>query len=164
MADLDDTDFPYNVVELLKTHLVSLDGVTAVVGRPLWPTDANGSLGVVMLTWGPDNESIEMGLGESPAEVTISIYTYVLQFWVKNANEEEGERVHAEVSKRLRRMLYRDNDLRLALRALSFSSDGSTERLKTWAVTGQRFSNNQLTDKTFIFLSVTEFQVQTETV
>ncbi len=150
--------FPDNVLWVVASRLQSLDGITNVVIRSLNPTDPNGTAGVDADEW--QSEDYEMGpLGFEP---TIKEYLGTIQLVVKDANAEEGRRLHRVLSKRMAAMLYRDEALNVALRGLVEREAGRGERLMQWKVMGQRFASNEI-NGTFVSMSATEFSFTTET-
>lgn len=164
------TPFPNNVTEVLQTRLGFIDiltkinatddnpdGVPAVFTRPLRPSDPAVCVGVFSLDWAPD----ELEIGAS--EPSLSTYIYAIQSFVKHTDEQEGNLLHGLLAKTVRAMLYRDADTRVALGSLSETSLGITERAQRWGVRQQRFANNEV-DGQFLFLSTTDFWLQTESV
>lgn len=164
--------YPNCVTTVLKeqyadkiTDLSAFEGpnntqIKAVFTRPLRPSDPKVSLGVFAANWQPDE--YEMG-NPSPAEPTLQTYQYAIQVLVKHSEEQAGRALHGLVSKSVRSMLYRDQDVRLALSQLTETSLGVLERFQRCGVRQQRFANNEI-DGQFLFLSTAEFWVQTESV
>lgn len=162
-------DFPNNVVLALKPRFETLPGlvvpnadavdVSQVFMRPLRSSDPNISIGLIAAEWTP-NES-EIG----QMDPAISRYLYLIQAFVKDADEERGLRSHAALSKRVRAMLYRDAPTRVALGSLSVQDAGAglTERTQRWGVRQQRFMANEV-QGSFLYLSTLEFWLETETV
>ena len=148
--------FPDNIVEVLKSHLAAVDGVTEVITRMMEPTDANGTLSVVCDMYVP--EEMQMGSFD-PAAGT---YKFMLAHLVKNTDGEDGNRTHRVVAKAIRLMLYRDTALRVALGQLREGED-PIERVLTWDISTQRFGSTDITGQ-FVYLSVTELNIHTETV
>lgn len=152
--------FPENVVaEITNTFrnqgLIDFD---AVVARPLRTTDPNVTLGVFAVDWMPDNDSAEIGKKHGP---TLTTYVFAIQGLVKHGDEQSGMRLHSILAKNIRSMLDRDPGLRVRLGQLSEASLGVAERAQRWGVRGQRFANNEVGGG-FIYLSTTEFYLQTE--
>lgn len=150
-------DFPENIIEEIKVSLLEMEGVDHVIRRPLRPTDPTESVGVFAMSWSPEDWQI----GQFDPAVTQ--YLIAIQTFVKHGNEEEGVTAHARLAKRVRVMLYRDDDLRLRLGTLSAVEDGLTERTQRWGVRAQRYLSNELQGN-FLFLAVTELWVETEIV
>lgn len=157
--------FPNNVVNILATHIQTLDADLAIVRRPPRTADPNQTVGVVAMQWTPREDSYELrgppGVGRS--EPTLGRYTVAVQAFVRDADEERGLAVHSVLSKMIRAMLYRDEDLRIDFAALSVQMNGSTERFQRWGVTTQRFMSRELTGA-FLYLSTIECFFETETV
>lgn len=148
--------FPDNAIEVLATQLAMVEGVDQVLTRLMEPTDPNGALSITCDVWEPE----EMQVGSFfPASGT---YKLMLAHMVKNTDGEEGNRTHRMVAKALRLMLYRDLNLRVALAELSEGVD-PIERILTWSVASQRFGSTEITGQ-FVYLSVTELNIHTETV
>lgn len=151
------SDFPVNVVEELKTSLDLLTGVDHVLRRPLRPTDPTGSMGVYPVSWNPDGYQI----GQYDPAVTR--YKIAIQSFVKHGDDEQGVILHSQLAKRVRVMLYRDDELRVRLGSLNTVDGGAIERLQRWGVETQRYLSNEI-QGSFLFLSVTEMWVETEIV
>jgi hypothetical protein len=162
------TPFPNNVVETLQQRLGTIDiltrinaddlnptGIPACFTRPLRPSDPAVCVGVFPLDWAADEQEI------GGTEPTLSTYVYAVQSFVKHTDEQEGNLLHGLLSKTVRAMLYRDQPTRVALGTLSETSLGITERAQRWGVRQQRFANNEV-DGQFLYLSTTDFWLQTE--
>jgi hypothetical protein len=128
-----------------------------VARRPLRPTDPDKSIGVMALDWRPTESFIGQ---HDPA---ISRYQFAIQVFLKHQDEEEGLQQHTLLSKNLRTMLYRGEALRLRLASLSETSLLVTERVQRWGVRQQRFVSNEIQGR-FLYLSTTEFWVETEAI
>lgn len=147
--------FPDNAIAVLAEHLAEINGVEAVVLRAPEPTDPNGCLSIVCDEYVPE----EMQMGSfMPAAGT---YRLLVSHLVKNSDAEEGNRTHRLVAKAIRLMLYRDQALRVALGQLQ-EADTYVERILKWDVPVQRYGSNEISGQ-FIFLSVTELNIHTET-
>lgn len=153
-------EFPENLIELLKDNLIRIPGVTAVVDRALGPEDADGTVGVEFREWRP--VEVEMGGGISGFDPTLSGYVLSIEHLVKNGDRESGNKIHREVARGIRSMLYRDPEAQLAFRQLTHSGSGYTERLMKWELV-QSFANNKIASA-FYFVSGTMITFETETV
>lgn len=153
-----DPVFPYAPVEIVAPYLTPLPGVEAVVTRPLTPDDPNGSVGISALDWFPvDNE-----IGAD--EPTICRYMYRIETLVKIAGDrEEGQVSSSLLARSIRSMLYRNTDVRIRLGQLREVTDGRIERVQKWGIQQQRYASNHLSG-TFLFVSTTDWWVETETV
>lgn len=160
MILVDEPVFPNNVVDLVSTRMTFIDSDLAVLKRPLRNTDPQQSVGVFAQMWMPDDESLEMR-GIEPAEPTLQQYTGAAQAFVKDGDEERGLAVHSVLSAKVRRVLYRDQTLRVALQGLSVTTDGVTETLKRWQIRTQRYFNNDIEGQ-WLFISTLEFWMETE--
>lgn len=145
--------FPDNVFAVLQERLITLPGVSGVLLRPLEPTDANGSIGLVFESWQP--VEYEIG-GGGPG---ISEYTIQIEHLVKNADRASGNKDHRSVARNVRTMLYHDEGTVVALRQLTSSVGGTTERLLRWEIF-QSFAANDV-KQSFYFLSVTTVKFTT---
>lgn len=165
MIDSTTAVFPNNVVTVLANHIQLLDSDLAVLRRPLRKGDPNQSVGVVGMAWMPEEDSYELrgppGAGRS--EPTCGRYNIAIQAFVRDADEERGLAAHSVLSKMIRTMLYRDEDLRLDFATLSVQMNGSTERAQRWGIRTQRFMSNEISGA-FLHLSTIEFFFETETV
>lgn len=152
-----ETDFPANVVAELEVSLDALVDVDHVLKRPLRPTDPNGSIGIYPVTWSPE----EYQIGQYDPAVTK--YLIAIQSLVKHGDEELGIALHSRLAKQVRVMLYRDDELRVRLGALSTEESGVIERTQRWGVRTQRYLNNEL-QGSFLYLAITELWIETELV
>lgn len=149
--------FPTAIVDALAEQLALTTGVGKVMRRPLRPTDPDQSIGVTASDWVPNEQVIGQ---HDPA---VGTYLFAIQAFVKHADEEEGRDDHTDLAQAIRAMLYRDLGLRVRLASLSHSADGLIERVQRWGVRQQRYASNEV-DGQFLYLSTTEFWVETETV
>ena len=156
MAD----NFGEVAINALANVLGHTQGVGTVLRRSLNQTDANGALGICLDKWEPLD--FEMGV-PGFMEPTLSQWVFSVQHMVKHVNQEDGEAVHREVAKAVRLMLYRDPEVQVSLRSLYVVEDGRRERFQRFRVTDQRYASNEIKG-TFVFLSVTELVIETETV
>jgi hypothetical protein len=149
------------VMDLMKTSLAQLEGVENIVLRSLNPLDPNGTLGIALDGWNP--LMWEMG-GPGNAEPTTQRYVLSVQHYLKYGSREDGERIHREVAKAVRLMLYRDPDFQVSLRSLSVTEASRKERTLRFNVTEQRYASNETGQSLFLFMSVTTIEIETETV
>lgn len=159
-------DFPENIVAEVRTSLTAMQDTSVVpavplfdtiLGRPLRPTDPHLSAGVFAIDWNP----LEWQIGQWDPAVTR--YMVGIQTFVKHGDEQEGIALHTRLGKKVRVMLYRDEDLRVRLSSLSITEDGVTERIQRWGVQTQRYLSNEINNN-FMFLAVTELWCETEIV
>jgi hypothetical protein len=164
MIQPDPTVFPNNIVEVLKTELQKIDTELSVVRRPLQTTDVEQAVGVFALDWIPDETSIEMRGGTSPAPQfpTLSEHYVSIQSLIRDTDEERGIATHSALAQRIRSTVARSASLRLALAALTWTGLGSTERAKRWGISRQRYMTTEV-QGTWLYLSITEFKMETET-
>lgn len=170
MITADQPVFPNIAIDVMEERFKLLDpaGDLQVLKRPLATSDPTQCIGVFGAMWTPDNESLEMrgSMGSpdpGPQEPTIGRYSIAIQAFIKDMDEVRGAAVHSVLSKMVLAMLYRDQPLRLALAGLNATLFGSTERLKRWGITTQRFLNNEL-DSEWLYLSTVECWLETETI
>lgn len=129
---------------------------TAVFKRSLDGTDPNVSIGITFSEWGP-NEPSDIG-GREPA---LADYSFSLQTLIKHSRREEGEHLGAVMAARLRRMLYRDDALRVSLHTISVSDEDTLERVLKVKVLRQECVDTSFKGG-FAFMSQTDFLVTTE--
>jgi hypothetical protein len=146
-------EFPHDAVSFLRTEVENLEGIHKAFGRRLRPTDPTSSAGVVAADWIP-RES-EMGQHEP----VVATYLFVIESFIKHANEEEGGAQSTALAKAIRNMLYRDSGFRVRLTQPPVVT---SERVQRWGVRQQRFQANELTGQ-FLFLCVTEVWIEVET-
>jgi hypothetical protein len=155
--------FPYNAVALMAVRFKTIDTDLEVFKRPLRDSDPVQSIGVFGSQWLPEEESHEMrGLPAGVREPTLASYLIGIQAFVKDADEERGAATHGTLSKLIRTMLYRDDDLRVGLRSLSVTSSDSIERTGRFGIRTQRYLSNELSGS-WLYLSTIEFWLETET-
>jgi hypothetical protein len=160
----DQNVFPNNVVELVTSRTKMLDADLFVIKRPLRESDPNQSVGIFAAQWLPEEQSYEViGAPQGHHEPTLQQYFTTVQAFVKDMDEERGLATHSVLSKMIRSMLYRDEPLRVALGALSVTTDGSIERTQRWGIRQQRYFSNELSGS-WLYLSTLEFWLETETV
>lgn len=159
--------FPGNVVKVLAEEyprIPDVERVGGVVARPLNRLDSNFMIGVVALHWEPggterSGQSQLLGQNES----TLNTYNFMVQGLVKTMDEEVGIASSSLFAKIIRTMLYRDPRVRLRLSQLSEVSLGFHERFSKLVVRSQRYASNEV-EGNWLYLSVTDFAVVTETV
>lgn len=152
--------FAEGVIDLFSQYATTVEGVSQVVKRSLNSLDVHGTLGVCLDQWQPiDYEMIGLGV----MEPSTAQYTFSVQHVVKWGTQEDGEKLHREVAKAVRLMLYRNPELQVSLRSLVVDEDDRRERFQKLRVTDQRYASNEMKG-TFVFLSVTELVIETETV
>jgi hypothetical protein len=154
--------FPNNVVEAIEAEIKDLIAaetteIDTVVKRPLRTTDPHKSVGIYAEDWLPQDFNIGLA---GPA---IAQYLFSIMVMCKNTNEEEGLAEHADLSKKVRSMLYRSQSLQVRLAQLQETSSGVLERAARWGVRRQRFMSGEISGQ-FIYLSVIEFWLETEAV
>lgn len=145
-------------IDALATHFATVEGVSSVVKRNLNPADANGILGISIDSWTPVD--YEMG-GRGFLEPSVVQYMFAVEHLVKWATAAEGNKVHREVAKAVRLMLYRDPAVQVSLRQLSVDEGTSRERFQRFYVGEQRFASNEI-NGAFVFLSATVLVIETE--
>lgn len=160
MIDGTEPVFPNNVVELLALGLQVIDSELTVLKRPLRPSDPNQCIGVFPALWQPKEDSLEIG-HRFPNEPTLSEYQIGIQGFVKDGDEVRGLTTHSILSNRIRGVLYRNADLRVALQSLYVYDGVSTERLRRWGVRTQRYMNNDIDGK-FVYVSTLDYWIETE--
>lgn len=160
----DSAEFPANAIALITTAVQGLDADLFVAPRPLRETDPVQSVGIYASSWLPQEDSFEMrGLPEGPRIPTLSTYTIGIQALIRDMDDQRGLVVHATLSKMVRRLLYRDNNLRVGLRSLQVTSvDGSIERTQRFGIRGVRYASNEL-QGSWLYLSTIETFLETET-
>ena len=157
MSDLN--IYPMNVVDEVAVSLEEyLDDEVVILKRPLRPSDPYRSVGIFPTTNDVVAGSLEIGGNGEP---TLQQYMYRIQNLCRHADEVLGRRQYAVDTKIIKTILYRDPALRLRLAALNDVSLGFQERFQKFTVGTQRYINNELNGQ-FMYLSVTEFSVETE--
>lgn len=164
MIEVAESIFPHNVVEIVALPLGALDPDVECFKRPLRNSDPQQSVGVHAQMWDPDPESYEM-LGAAnihPMQPTLQTYTYGVQAFVKDGDEERGLAIHATLAHRVRTVLYTYEPLKVALASLSVPyENGQVEQLKRWGIRTARYFSGEI-DSVNLYLSTLEFWVQTE--
>lgn len=157
MPSLEDSEFPGNIVKVLRDHIVAENYATQTFGRPMRENDPNGAVCVHARDWAP----VEANIGQwDPA---ISRYMIQIESMIRHTDEQEANALHNRLAKVLRLMLYRDLTLRTLLTGLNESSLGLQERVQRFGVETQRFTANDVGTE-FIHYAVINFWVETEIV
>ena len=138
-----------------------LDSAIIVHHRMLQPTDANFSIGVFPSVWMPDEDSYEMG-HQPTHEPTLSATQLGIQILTKDSDRVRGLSLHTVIAKRVRRVLYRDNVLRLGLEALAVTASGETESFRRGRLVSHRYLSNEIGNNTLAYLSVLDYSLETE--
>lgn len=169
MIEADDAVFPNNVVEILATRFDMIDPAVDpaprlyVVRRPLRNSDPVQAIGVFATQWRGDDESIEIrgSADPGPGEPTIQRYTFGVQAFVRDMDEERGLKAHSVLAKMIRSMLYRDAPLRVGLASLSSELMNEVETTKLWGIGQTRYLSNEISGE-WLYLSTLEFWLETE--
>lgn len=148
MSDPDLNAFPATIVRAVANRFQGMSIFQAVLKRPLRPVDPNYSISVFAFDWIPMPGSYMIGQ-EDPGT---GVYHLRVQCMVKHMDEELGLQEHSVLSKSLRAMLYRDQQLRAELTGLTETTFGVIERLKHYTVQAQRFMTNEV-NGTYVYLS-----------
>lgn len=156
-------NFPQNVIEVMVPRLRSLDADLAVLRRAIRPTDPVQSVGVYCDKITPNENSYEMrGLGAASIQ-SLATLTYRIQAYNKHSDEIEGLGINAELTERVRDMLYDDATFRIGLQPLTATRpNGKLKRLTRYMVKDTDYMQQQLAGD-WTFLSVTTFEVEVET-
>ena len=138
MIDATTPAFPNNVIAILADRLGTIDPQdTTILKRPLRHTDPNQSIGLFGALWTPEQDTLEMG--HFPAgEPTLGVYQLGIQFFIKDGDEERGLAAHSVFTTLGRRVLYRDQQLRVQLAALSVTDGTTTEAARCAPAAGCR--------------------------
>ncbi len=153
-------DMQESLMNVLASGLGVTDGVEVVVKRSMNSIDVNGTLAIALDYWKP--LEYEMS-GNGSLEPSICEYTFTVQHMVKWGEHEAGEKLHREVAKAVRLMLYRDPTFQVSLRSLVAQDDTRKERVIRFHVVDQRYASNDIKGA-YVFLSSTELVIETEVV
>ena len=152
--------FPDNVIKTLMPYMGALDNDIIVVNRPLRSTDANHMIGVFSTLWTPEQDSYEIG-HSAPDEPTCQNYQIGVQGLVKHGDEPKGLSIHYILAAMIRRVLYKNQQLRNDISQLVVTDSGSTESFRKLTVRLQRLMNNEVQGQ-FVFVSTAEVLIETE--
>lgn len=153
--------FPNNVVDAIAEVVPGIDPDVTVYRRPLRPTDPNYAVSVYGTMWTPDEESFEIGHA-SPGEPTLQKYQIGIQTLVKDGDTVRALAQSTILASRIRAVLYRNADMRVALASLYVQDGASRESMKRWGINSQRFMSNDIEGK-FVTISVLDLWIETET-
>lgn len=155
--------FPLNVIETMVPYLQALDTGLTVLRRPLRPVDPNQCVGVFPETVAADENSFETrGIGES-GKPSLFVYSYAIHALVKHSDEIQGLADGAELTERVRDMLYDNQTLRVQLGQIVVSrGSGKTKRLRRFTVQSTTYRSSELSG-TWYYLSATTFNAEVET-
>lgn len=149
--------FTFTLRDLLAAELTAPEAdfpVQEVLVRPVRPTDANRTIGIVPGEAEPAGSEIRGNI-----EPTLIEWPVVVQVFVKHADEIEGRNVRSRLIQRVRRTLF----LPGTVQALMTLNDGY-ERVSKFNI--RRFDPDSATardaNKQFFFLGQVELFFQTE--
>jgi hypothetical protein len=154
-------DLIYIAVGNISLLDYGLEDEIAFFKRPLGASDPNLSIGMWLESWEPqDDPSIGM------LEPDLCRYTYGVMTLAKVDNREDGLRISAILTKKVRLALARDKEFRVQLEQLQESEDGFPpfERFMRSKFERQRYQDEIIPGGGFLFMSVSVFSVDTETV
>lgn len=132
--------WPTNVVDVLVEELLNMEDVEATTSRGLTEDDTSGGIGVYVVSWAPPADAYVIG----QADPILNVYTFGLDLMIKALDRAEAATTLSVMTKRLRTMLYRDDDLQVRLKQLSETAFGRTETYKRMRVTRQDYRTGTL--------------------
>lgn len=162
MAQIEDADFPAdmwptNVMVVLAEEMSDeLPELETIAYRRLTIDDAAVSAGVFVEQW----EANEFCIGQSFPELTE--YRYGVEIMIRGSSRAMTVGLNAQLTKKLRAMLYRATNLYVRLPQLSESSFGITERYMRLVVGRQAFETGVTGSNAFVAASTTTITIQTE--
>lgn len=167
------TMWPYCAVPILEIALQTIgphtdplapraeqDGIRIRLRR-LRPDDQTQTIGIHPTLWRPDENTIEMGRGFIGRESTISRYPISITTIVKDMDWERGAAVASTLSTLVRQTLSRSEVLKLHLPQLAPVVGGVRESFYKCGVSSQEYMDD-MDGNTYVFLSATEFWVETQ--
>jgi len=161
-----DPVFPNNIVEVLalscEAYIDSEPDATlrvSVLRRPLIPVDSIQCIGIFCQKWTPDRQSFEIPSNEP----TLQRYTIKIQCLIKDMDENRGLAAHSVLSKLVRNMVYRNQNLRVALTSLNDNTGGVMERLQRYGIRSQDYISGEIKGGFFMHLSTLDTYFETET-
>ena len=160
ISENQNSSFPDNVIRVIEPKMVAIDTDMTVVRRPLRPSDPNQAIGLFPTLWMPNEESYEIG-HSTPHEPTIHEYQIGVQGLIKHGDEVIGLSIHSLLAMYIRRVLYKDQNLRNDITSLVVASGGLVERTRRWTARLQRYMNDEVEGQ-FVFVSTCEVIVETE--
>lgn len=147
--------YPMLAIDILVPIILELPQVYGCEARQTNSTDSNGFVGISISEWQPEEATIGRGI-----EPVSGIYHIVLQAMTKNTDRAEGQIEHYLLADALKRMIYRDPDLLLAINTIHVD-DTSGEHTLVWGMIGQRFADDSVANG-YTFLSATTLFFKTE--
>ena len=151
-------DLPSHIVDTLADTCSERFNDHKVYKRAMRMSDDARAISVVIDGWQHDfQDSPQIGL----VEPGWGFYSVRVQNMVKHQREEEGREIYNAQTALMRRVLYRDSDLRLRLLGTEQDVQGSAERIKRLNVRRQNFMNS-LINGTFVYLCTSELTVDVE--
>lgn len=132
--------WPVNVEEVLVEELAEMEGIQATINRPLTEEDASHAIGVYVLSWGAPDDAYMIG----QPDPVLNVYSFAIDLIVKGMDRALIHAEMATLTKRLRTMLYLDDDIQVRLNQLSEVSFGRTESYKRMRVTRQDYRTGSL--------------------
>lgn len=163
MIAADATVFPGNVSIALKACLDLIDAEVKVFLRPLLATDGIQAIGCYETEAVPNIESLEMrGYVMGAQQPVLTTYDFNVMSMVVHSDQMIGIAQHSTLAKRVRSTVANNPDLDVALKALASTEFGRVERAQRWGFRRQSFQTGDLNGM-FLFVSVSEFWLETET-
>lgn len=164
MFSPDPNAFPNNIVLAVKTQLETMTAMedVSIFLRPIRKGDPVQCIAVNAAMWTPDENSSEFTGMTGLKGPTINRYLISIQTFNQDMDEQRGLQTQAAMATAVRIKLSRDMDVRVALATLESEEFGFTERFTRSEFLSQRFLSNEI-DGQFLFMSNTEFLVETET-
>lgn len=147
--------YPILAIEAFVPAVSELPQVYICEARQANSTDANGFVGITISEWQPEEATIGRGI-----EPVSGIYHIVMQALTKNTDRAEGQVEHYLLADALKRLIYRDSDLLLAINTIHVD-DTLGEHTLVWGMVGQRFLDEKV-GSDFTFLSATTLFFKTE--
>lgn len=155
-------EFPNNVLALIAARVPTfVDADIVPLMRPLRQTDPTQVVGIFPSMRRPDTTSYETG--QRATGPAITRYSFIMQTFVLDTDEQACISVHSILSSRLWRMYTRDLALNAGLTVLAVDANNTHERFQRRGVELQRFISNEI-QGTFMCTSWMECWFETETV
>ena len=161
MASIEDDDFPSDLwptnalVVMAEEIAEAMPEVDAIAYRRVEVDDPAITIGLYVQQW----DATEFCIGQRYPE--FAEYRYGLELMVRGVPRAMVVGIHAQLTKKLRAMLYQYDPLDVRLRALAETSFGVTERYSRLTIGRQSFESGA-TGNSFVAASTTTVIIRTE--
>lgn len=159
----DYTRFPSNVISLFAAKFAEVDSDLPIKMRPLIETDGTQAVGVYPVDYRPDQDTHEMKAYIGGAQVPVlQDYLINIMTMVMDSEQERGIATSSTLSDKICSVVAYDTVLDVALKNLVITESGRIKSARRWGIRRTIYQSGDLRGF-FLYVSVSEFWLQTET-